>query len=447
MTKRIAYSMLAAFGVLMLTAAAHAADFDPKAATEAYLATITGEARAKSDAYFEGGYWLLLVDAVYGIAVALLLLFTRLSAGMRAFAERIMPWRWLQTLFYAMMFIVATAALTFPLTHYEGFAREHEFGLSNQTFQEWLNEYFIGLAVDVVLSGIFITIIYAVIRRAPRTWWIWGAAATAIFMALAIMISPVYISPLFNDYKPMREGELKQDILSLARANGIPVTDVYEVDASKQSKRISANVQGFLATTRISLNDNLLNRSTPAEVRAVMAHEMGHYVLGHVNEMIVYLSVLAAVGFAFVQGGFGVLHRAFGHVWRVRDITDPAGLPVALILFSLFGLAATPVQNTIIRSNEAEADLFGLNAAREPDGFATTALKLSEYRKLDPTPWEEVVFYDHPSGRSRIWMAMQWKAENLNTEATPEPAAPATPAGAPPEAAAAPATPPQPAPQ
>ena len=447
MTKRIAYSMLAVFGVLMLTAAAHAADFDPKAATEAYLATITGEARAKSDAYFEGGYWLLLIDAVYAIGVALLLLFTRLSAGMRAFAERIMPWRWLQTLFYAVMFIVVTAALTFPLTHYEGFTREHEFGLSNQTFQEWLNEYFIGLAVNVVMTGLFITGLYAIVRRAPRTWWIWGAAATAAFMAVAIMLSPVYISPLFNEYKSMREGELKQQILSLARSNGIPAADVYEVNASKQSKRISANVQGFLSTTRISLNDNLLNRSTPAEVRAVMAHEMGHYILGHVNELIVYLSVLAAVAFAFVQWGFGALHAAFGKLWGVRDIADPAGLPAVVLLITFFGLVSTPVQNTIIRSNEAEADIFGLNAAREPDGFATTALKLSEYRKLDPTPWEEFIFYDHPSGRSRIWMAMQWKAENLNAETAAEPTAPAAPVGAPPEAAAAPATPPQPAPQ
>src|SRR5690606_29842145 len=130
-------------------------------------------------------------------------------------------------------------------------------------------------------------------------------------------------------------------------------------------------------------------------------------------ELVIYLSLVAGVGFAFVQWGFGALHRAFGAWWGVRDITDPAGLPAAMLLFTAYGLAITPVFNTIIRSNEAEADIYGLNAAREPDGFATTALKLSEYRKLDPTPFEEIVFYDHPSGRSRIFMSMQWKAEHL----------------------------------
>jgi Zn-dependent protease with chaperone function len=407
---------LAALAVLALAglAAAHAADFDPKAATDAYLATVAGEARAKSDAYFEGGYWLQLWDALYAIGVALILLFTRVASGMRSLAERVMPWRWLQTLFFVAMFVALTALLTFPLTVYEGFYREHEFGLSNQTMDEWLSEYGINLAVDVVLMGLFITGLYAIVRRAPRTWWIWGTGATAVFMSFAIMAAPVFISPLFNDYKPMREGALKEQILSLARANGVPADNVYEFDASRQSKRISANVSGFLGTTRISLNDNLLDRTTPAEVRAVMAHELGHYVLGHVYELIINLSLLAGVGFAFVQWGFGRLHRTFGGLWGVRDIADPAGLPVAIVLFTLFGLAATPVFNTIIRSNEAEADIFGLNAAREPDGFATTALKLSEYRKLDPTPWEEAIFFDHPSGRSRIAMSMQWKAEHLD---------------------------------
>jgi STE24 endopeptidase len=434
---RISILALAVAGALVSAAAARAAEFDAQAATDAYLATISSEARAKSDAYFEGGYWLILWNALYAMGVALVLLFTRLSSVMRGLAEGIMPWRWLQTFFFAALYVVVTAAMTFPLTMYEGFTREHEFGLSNQAFDEWLNEYFIAVAVNLVLSGIFITGIYAIVRRAPRSWWIWGTGATAVFMALAIMAGPVFISPLFNEYKPMRDGELKQQILAMARASGVPVDNVYEVDQSRQSKRISANVQGLFGTIRVSLNDNLLERGTPAEVKAVMGHEIGHYVLGHIVELVIYLSLLVGVGFAFVHWGFGALHRAFGGWWGVRDITDPAGLPIAVLLFSLFGLAATPVQNTIIRSNEAEADIYGLHAAREPDGFATIALKLAEYRKLEPTPLEEFLLYDHPSGRSRIEMAMRWKAENMNEMQSSPPAA-AAPQPEPAPVAAAP---------
>jgi STE24 endopeptidase len=412
------FGWLALFCAPFLIAAASATDFDPNAATEAYLATITGEAKAKSDAYFEGGYWLTLYDALIAIGVALLLLFTRIAAGLRSLAE-VLPWRWLQRFVFFALFIALTTALTFPYSKYVSFDREHEFGLSNQTYDEWFNEYLIGAAVGLVMGGLFLTILYAIIRRAPNTWWIWGAGATSVFFAFAALIAPVFISPLFNDYKPMREGPLKQEILSLARANGIPVTDVFEVDASKQTKRISANVQGFLGTTRISLNDNLLNRGTRAEVRAVMAHEMGHYALGHVNELIAYASILSLIAFAIAHFGFQALTGIFGGLWGILDITDPAGYAVIGMLLSVIGLIGTPITNTMIRANEAEADIYGLNAAREPDGFATIALKLAEYRKLDPTPWEEFVFYDHPSGRSRVAMAMRWKAENLPKEQPP----------------------------
>lgn len=435
--------VLALLSLPLVIAAAHGADFDPKAATDAYLATIAGEARERSNAYFEGGYWLTLWDALYTMGVSLLILFTRISSGMRSLAERMISWRWLQTAIYAVLYTIVTAALSFPLSIYAGYYREHEYGLSNMTLEEWGQQFAIGLAVGIVFSAIFITVLYAVIRLMPRTWWIGGSIAALILITISMAIGPVYITPLFNDYKPMREGPLKEEILAMARANGVPAENVYEFDASKQSKRISANVSGFMGTTRISLNDNLLNRTSPAEVRAVMGHELGHYVLNHVFEMLISLGVIIVIGFAFVNGGFNVLIRTFGGVWGVRDIADPAGLPIAALLFALYGLVLTPVTNTMIRTNEAEADIFGLNAAREPDGFAQVALKLSEYRKLDPTPWEEFIFFDHPSGRSRIAMAMQWKAEHLKeiearAAAAPGDEQPVTQPPAPPAESAAP---------
>lgn len=405
-----------------------AASFDPQAATDTYLATVSGEARARSDAYFEGGYWFILWNALASMGAALVLLFTRASAGMRNLAEAVTDARGLQTFIYGALFVVLMAALTFPLSYMQDFVREHEFGLSNMSYDDWIREYAMGLGLNALLTPLFLVALYAVIRRAGEAWWVWATGVTVAFMAISVMIAPVFISPLFNEYKPMREGPLKEEILAMARANGVPADNVYEFNASKQSTRISANVSGFLGTTRISLNDNLLERGTPAEVKAVMGHEIGHYALGHIYEILVVMAVLAAVAFLFVDVGFGVLHGLFGRLWGVRDFGDTAGLPILVFMFSLFGLIATPVTNSITRTNEAEADIFGLNAAREPDAFATIALKLSDYRKLDPTPWEEFVFYDHPSGRARIAMAMRWKAENLpRREAAPQ-AAGITPA-------------------
>jgi STE24 endopeptidase len=391
--------------------AGSAGRFDPVAAADAYLARLTPAQRARSDAYFEGGYWLLLWDFLYGAGIALLLLSTGLSARLRDLAERWFAWRPVQTFCYAALYVVAVAVLGFPLACYEGFVREHQYGLSTQSFGAWATDQAKGLAVGVVLGGVMIAVLYGVLRRAPRTWWIWGAVVSVLLFALVMLLQPVFIDPLFNRYTELRDPVLRGRILSLARANGVPADHVYMVDASRQSTRVSANVAGLLGTTRIALNDNLLRRCSLPEIEAVMGHEMGHYVLHHMWIGLLFLGVLAVVAFAFVKLSFGRVVARWGAGWRVSGIDDPAGLPLLGLLLSLFLFVMTPVLNTFVRTLEAEADIFGLNAARQPDGEAEVALKLAEYRKLAPGPIEEWIFFDHPSGRSRILMAMRWKAE------------------------------------
>jgi STE24 endopeptidase len=394
-------------------ASASTTHFDVDATTNAYMAQLSPQQRANSDAYFEGGYWLLLWDALVALGLAWLLLGTRLSARMRDFAERLTRFRWLQTAIYALQYIVLTTLLTLPWTIYEGFVREHKYGLSTQNLAQWMGDQAKGLLVALILGTVALVIIYAVIRKAPRTWWLWGAGVAVVFVMFVATIAPVYIAPLFNTYKSLPDTPLKGQILSMARANGIPATDVYWFDASRQSKRISANVSGMFNTTRISLNDNLLNRSTPSEIKAVLGHEMGHYVLNHVYKGVVFFGLIFVVGFALVAWGFSQAERRWGQRWGIHGVGDVAGLPLIAALFAIFGFFMTPVNNTITRSMEAEADMFGLNAARQPDGFAKAAVQLSEYRKMRPGPVEEFVFFDHPSGWNRIHRSMVWKSEHI----------------------------------
>jgi STE24 endopeptidase len=221
------------------------------------------------------------------------------------------------------------------------------------------------------------------------------------------------VAPLFNHYAPLAEGPLRTEILSLARANQIPADTVYVVDASRQSSRISANVSGFLGTTRIALTDNLLKQASHDEVLAVVGHEMGHYVMDHATRLILLFGLVYALGFAFLHWGFRTVTDFFGGYWNVRRVDDIAGLPLLVALASIYLFVMTPVTNSILRSCEAQADLYGLNAVRKPDAFASVMLKLSTYRKLEPGTWEERIFYDHPSGRSRIETAMVWKKEHI----------------------------------
>jgi STE24 endopeptidase len=227
------------------------------------------------------------------------------------------------------------------------------------------------------------------------------------------VIWPVFIAPLFNHYSPLPESPLKAQILSLARANDVPAVNVWLVDASRQSNRVSANVSGFLGTARITLNDNLLKQGSGDEVLAVMGHEMGHYVMGHVTRNILMDALVILLGFAFLNFGYLWALDWFGGQWQVRKVSDVAGLPLLAALGSLYLFLMTPVTNTISRTIEYQADIFGLDAIRKPDAFATVMLKLSTYRKLEPGHWEEVIFYDHPSGRTRIEAAMRWKKEHI----------------------------------
>ena len=386
---------------------------DPATATRIWLDTIPPDKRAKSDAYFEGGYWLILWNFLLSAAIFLFLLHSRISARLRDFAERTTRFKAMQVAIYALGYLLLTSLLSFPLLVYERFFREHKYGMATQTFAAWFSEQMIGLVVGLIGFTILLIVLFAVFRRAPRMWWLWGAGVVGFFLALGVMIAPLYIEPLFNKYKPLSNARINESILVMARANQIPVNQVFEVDASRQTKRISANVAGFLGTTRIALNDNLLKRCTLPEIRSVMAHEMGHYVLNHITKLLINFTLVALVSFALAKVFFEAAVRRWGDRWGVRGIADPAGVPLLALLFAAISFVFTPINNSITRVAEVEADAFGLNTAREPDGFAQVALKLGEYRKLDPTPLEEFIFFDHPSGRARIRMAMDWKAAKL----------------------------------
>lgn len=393
--------------------AANPNSFDPAAATQAWLGTVPADQRAKSDAYFEGGYWLILWNFLLVAAIAIFLLASRTSAALRDFAERVTRFKTLQVMVYAIPFTLITTLLVFPLELYQSFFREHAYGLSTQNFGSWMGDEVKGLIVALIANTILLSALYFVFRAAPRLWWAFGTGVAILLFLISVMVAPIFIFPLFNKFQPLTDARIRDSILALARANEIPVTQVYEFDASRQTTKPSANVSGFLGTTRISLNDNLLKQSTLPEIRYVMGHEMGHYVLNHTMKLLSGFVFFALFGFLLARLAFDFTVRKWGDRWRIRGIADPAGFPLLVIIFSTLAFVLTPILNTVSRNVEREADAFGLNTSREADGMAQAALKLGTYRKMNPGPVEEFIFYDHPSGRARIRMAMDWKAARL----------------------------------
>jgi STE24 endopeptidase len=332
----------------------------------------------------------------------------------RDWAQRIGRYAFLRDALYGVVYALGTWLLSLPLTIYQGYMREHAYGMATQQFGSWFVDQLIGLIISMLVIALTVGVLYAAIRRAGERWWLWATGGTAVFLVLQFLVSPIWIDPLFNTYKPLPDGPVKTAVLGMARADDVPVNDVYWFDASRQTTRVSANVSGIFGSAAVRLNDNLLFHSSLPEIRAVTGHEIGHYVLHHIYIAILETTAMYMLGFLFAQWAMNKLLRRYSQRFGLHGISDVASLPLLVAVFSVYSFFTTPVNNTLTRVQEIEADTFGLNLAREPLGEAEVDLKLTEYRKPDPGPVEEFIFFDHPSTRFRIHAAMQWR-ENMES--------------------------------
>ena len=406
-------ALAASIAALSPVTAAVAAPFDVETASRAYLDLLPNAARERSDAYFEGGYWLLLWGTLAAILADAVILRLGLARALRDFARGHLPGTFVRDWLAALGYLATGALLTLPWAAYAGFLRERDYGLVNQTFGTWLGEHALNAAISLGFMPLIAAALFAAMRAAPRFWWLWGAGIMTGMVGVMLFFSPVHVAPLFNTYTELPGGPVRDRIVAMAQAHGVPAGHIHVYDASRQTSRIAANVSGLGPTVRISLNDNLLNHTSEAEIAAVMGHELGHYVMGHNWRLLVTIGLLTGIVFYLLHRLVPAILARFGPRWGVEGMTDTAALPVYGMVLSVISLLATPVTNSIIRINENAADAFGLEAAREPDGMALVAIRLSQYRKLEPHWLEEMLFFDHPSGATRVRRAMEWKASNV----------------------------------
>ena len=379
------------------------------AATQAYMDRLPPDVVQRANSYFEGGYWLQLWNFLLGLAISVALLGGHRSARVRDWAQRVGRKGFIRDAIYGGFFSIAGWSLSLPLTIYQGYFRERAYGMATQTFGRWFVEQLLALGVGIAATALVVSVLYAVIRRSGERWWLWGTVTSVALSTLALLIVPVWIDPLFNTFKPVENGEVKSAVLAMARADGVPVDNIYEFDASRQTTRVSANVTGIFGSAAVRLNDNLLRRTSMPEIRGVMGHELGHYVMNHVYKMLAVLALMSLAGFLFAKWCMDRLLARYGVQLGLKGVSDVASMPLLVAVLSLFMFLMTPITNTLIRTQEIEADRFGLNLAREPHGEAEVNLKLTEYRKPDPGPVEEWIFFDHPGTRFRIHDAMRWR--------------------------------------
>ena len=384
--------------------------FDPAAATAAYLATLSPAAHAKATAYTQGGHWLLLWSWLVGVVAAWLIIRSGILAGASAGLQKTRPRPVLVSLVVSAIFLPADAVLELPWEIYARWWREKSYGLTSQALTGWLSEQAIGLAISVVVTSLFLVVVYAVIRRSPRWWWAWAGGVSAVFILAAMVLAPIYIEPIFNHYTPAPPGPMRDEIVALAKKAQVPSDKIFIYDGSRQSNRYTANVSGLFGSARVAMSDVMFKKGADlAEVRGVVGHEMGHYRQGPLL-LAGPFALLAVIAFGLTQLLFPLAARLLGA--KVAGIADPAGLPVLLTVIATLGLLGTPVTASITRWIEADADSFSLRVANEPDGLAKALVKSIEYRASSPSDLEEARFYDHPSVEHRVRKAMDWKAKH-----------------------------------
>jgi Zn-dependent protease with chaperone function len=312
---------------------------------------------------------------------------------------------------YALLFTVTTALLTLPVSYYEGFVRQHAYGLSNQSWGKWAGDWLKGVALSAAGLALVLWIPYLLLRRSPSRWWLYAGLATIPITTFVLVISPVWIDPLFNDFGPMQDRALEGRILKLAERGGIPGSRVYQVNKSVDTKTVNAYVTGVGATKRIVLWDTTLEKLEPDQVAFVVAHEMGHFVLRHVLALIGVTTVL-------VTGSLYVVHRLAGRLigrfslrFGFNQLSDVASLPLLLLLGGAVSFLATPLVLVFSRHQEHEADRFALELTRDNRAGATTFVRLQEENLNVPRPGPLYLLWrgSHPSLGDRVDFANRYR--------------------------------------
>ena len=362
------------------------------------------EPSEKTLRFYHSGNVLWFVKAFWGLFVPAMILFTGFSARLRNLARAIgRKWFFIIAVYITLYFSVEYV-LDFPLSYYLGFVRQHEYGLSNQAFQQWFGDSIKALMVAVVMSVLFLWIPYLLLKKSPRRWWLYTSIAVVPFLALVMLVQPILIAPLFDDFGPMKDKALEAEILQLADRAGIDGGRVFEVNKSEDTEAMNAYVGGLLDTKRIVLWDTLLNKLDRQQVLAVMGHEMGHYVLGHTWKLIALLSVLILVALYAMHRSLNFLIRRYQHRFGFNELSDIASLPLLMLLISVFSLALRPVAFAYTRHIERESDRFGVEITRSNYAMASALASLQDENLAHPRPGAMFVLWRswHPPIAERI---------------------------------------------
>ena len=367
--------------------------------------TLDSERQKKAKVYARIHRRLLLVDILLGGAYALAWLVFGWSAALRDALFTLTTNAWLLVLLFGAVFGGLYYLIDLPLSYFSGFILPHRFDLSTQTLTGWLSDQVKSLLVGAVLGGLVLEVVYAVLRAAPETWWLWAAGLSLLFSVVLANLAPVLIMPLFYKLAPLGDdrADLAQRLVRLADRAGAQVRGVFKFDMSRRTRAANAALMGLGNTRRIVLGDTLLSEFTDDEIETVLAHELGHHVNKDIPLGILFESAATLVGLYLASLGLAWGAAAFAF----DGVADIAALPLFALVMGAYGLITMPLGNAFSRWHERRADAYAVQATGNGDAFASALARLANQNlsEADPEAWVEFLLYSHPALSKRIAMA------------------------------------------
>ncbi|MCA1011785.1 M48 family metallopeptidase [Halobacillus halophilus] len=311
---------------------------------------------------------------------------------------------------YVLLLSTLTWILTFPVD-YISRRLSLSYGISTQTFSDWMKDELISFWVGYIIMALLITVLYTLMRKFEKRWWLYASILMVPFLVFMMYLQPVVIDPLYNEFSDLKDKNLEEKILNLADEANVPAERVYEVNMSEETNSMNAYVNGIGSNLRIVLWDTTLNRLQEKEVLFIMAHEIGHYVMHHL-----YWNLFGAVAAAFI-GLYLAYHlmkysvRKWGDQLNIKSVSDIAGLPVLFIILSLLSFAATPVELAISRNAEMDADVYAIEMTQNPEAAvgAFQELTVNGLSEVNPPALVKYLRYGHPTMMERIHLLEQYQ--------------------------------------
>jgi STE24 endopeptidase len=368
--------------------------------------------------YSHAGYWLHFESELYTILILAVIVSSGLSAKFRDWAEAASKRRFVQALVFMPLLLAANELLYFPANIY-GQHLELKFDQSIQSWPSWLWDWAKVEIIALVCAVPLAFLLYAVIRRSPRRWWVYFWLATLPIIATVMYLEPMIIEPMFYRFQPLgvQHPALVDQLEQLVARAGlsIPPNRMFEMQASEKLNSLNAYVSGFGGSQRLVVWDTTLQKLTTPETLFVFGHEMGHYVLGHIRNSLIWLALLLLVLLFIGSHIVRWLIARWGSRWRIRGVDDWASLPILVLVFAVFSFLAEPLVNSYSRWQEHQADIYGLEVTHGivPDSAAAAAHSFQVMGEIgldepDPNRFIEFWLYTHPSTSSRLTFAQSY---------------------------------------